>query len=83
MYVGHITEIKNKCWQCIHIVSQSARKPVYTMLHCCNVVILLTDMYLSIQIQHNTVGYLTLSVHPKGESTALKLYFPLLCKKTS
>jgi hypothetical protein len=33
----------------------------------------MTDMYLTIHIQHDTVVYLTLNFHPKGESTALRL----------
>jgi hypothetical protein len=36
----------------------------------CNCVVHVTDMYLTIQIQHNTV-YLTFNCHPKGVSTAL------------
>jgi hypothetical protein len=77
MYAGRIIEIFNNCWQCIHLVSQSARKPVYTMLNSCNCVILMTDMYLTIEIQHNTVVYLTLNCNQKVESTALKLLSPL------
>jgi hypothetical protein len=57
----------------IHIVSQCAIKRVYTTLNSCNVVLHMTDMYLTIQIQHNTVEYLTLKFHPEGDSIALKL----------
>jgi hypothetical protein len=31
----------------------------------------MTDMYLTIQIQHKAVVYFTLNFHPKKESTAL------------
>jgi hypothetical protein len=31
----------------------------------------MTDMYLTIHIQHNTVVYLNLNLHSKGESTDL------------
>jgi hypothetical protein len=55
----------------IHLVSQFAMTPVYTLLNSCNFVIHMTDMYWTIQIQHNAVVYLTLNFHPKGESTAL------------
>jgi hypothetical protein len=55
----------------IHIVSQFAINPAYTILNSCNFVIHMTDMYLTIKIQHKTVVYLTLNFHPKGESTAL------------
>jgi hypothetical protein len=57
------------------IVSKLAIKPVYTILNSCNFAIHRTDMYLTIQIYYNTVVYLTLTFHPKGESTAL---MPLL-----
>jgi hypothetical protein len=52
-----------------YIVSTFARNPVYTILNSCNFVIHRTDMYLTIQIQHNTVVY----VHPTSESTALMM----------
>jgi hypothetical protein len=58
----------------IHIVGQFAIKPAYTILNSCNLFIHMTDMYLTIQIQHDTVVYLNLSVHPKGESTALRRF---------
>jgi hypothetical protein len=53
------------------MLSQFAIKPVYTILNSCNVVIHMTDMYKTFQIQHNIVVYLTFNFHPKGESTAL------------
>jgi hypothetical protein len=66
---------------CIHIVSQFAIKPVYTTLNNYNFVIHLTDMYLTIQIQHNTLVYLTLNFHPKGESVALTKIFHIQTSK--
>jgi hypothetical protein len=57
----------------IHIVSQFAIKPVYTILNSNNFVIHMTNMYLIIEKQYNTFVYLTLNFHTKGESTALTL----------
>jgi hypothetical protein len=71
-----------------HIVSQFAIKYVYTILNSCNCVIHMTksymtldmtDMYLTIHIQHNTVVYLTLNVYPNVETTALKTYSLDIC----
>jgi hypothetical protein len=45
-------------------------------IYLTNILSYIYDRYinLTITIQHNTVEYLTLNFHPKGESTALKLY---------
>jgi hypothetical protein len=70
-----------------HIVSQFAITAVHNVLNMCNVVIHMTKniwprvyiyildmtvLYFDIQIQHNTVLYLTLNFHPIGESTDLR-----------
>jgi hypothetical protein len=49
----------------IHVVSQFALKPVYTMLNSRNFDVLMTDIYLTIQIRHNTVVYLDFSFSSK------------------
>jgi hypothetical protein len=61
IYAGR-TEILNYCWQwqklkCTYIiVNQFAIKPLYTILDSCHFVMHdTTYMYLTIQIQHNTV----------------------------
>jgi hypothetical protein len=89
IYAGRITEIKKtllavpntKMYQfaITHIVSQLAIKPVYTILNSCNCVIHVTDMDLII---HNTVVYLTLTFHPKGESTAFRDMIVYTCFNT-
>jgi hypothetical protein len=66
----------------IHIGSQFAIKPVYTILNRCNYVMHMADMYLTIQLQHNTVVHLTLNFHPKGESSALTCFFVTSCVDT-
>jgi hypothetical protein len=43
----------------------------FTLVQYSNGVIHMTDIHWAIQIQHNTVVYLTLNFHPKRESTAL------------
>jgi hypothetical protein len=55
----------------IRIMNQFAIKTVYTILNSCsNFVIHMTDMYLTIQIQHNIEVYLTLT---SSYRTALNL----------
>jgi hypothetical protein len=45
----------------MQIVSQIAINPVYIILNNCNCAIHMTDMYLTIYIQHTIVLYLTLN----------------------
>jgi hypothetical protein len=61
----------------IHIVIQFDIKPVYIKLNRCTFVINMTDIDLTIQIQHNTVENVILNIHPKWESTVLSVMLQL------
>jgi hypothetical protein len=72
MYI-HIDYIEPICY----------KTGIYYTKCSCNCVIHITDMYLAIQVQHDTVVYLTLNVHPKGENTALIVYYIVLIRRAS
>jgi hypothetical protein len=49
-------------------------KPVCSILNSCNCVVCMTDMNLTIRIEHNTVEYFTLNFHAKGKVQVLSRY---------